>query len=379
MIGHDAAGALRHEGAAFTHLIRSELISAREQQKLLLSQGRAGYATIFVLLLCITVNAVACVTIPDYFTLFIAASIYLQMFYFITLLIPMGGGNIGFPRDEILKVFSTLYHTGIISTTDRFTRIFMDAFFINSRSLAPGFLGVFSLSLLFTILSYQAGEFSDAATAIVLFQIAAIIVFYLLLMRLEPGTARFKSGVCGMKGMLAGKYPPWIIAVLSGTAALLILLLILTTIILLPGMTVKALMSIPGLEEATNLFILIGIIALSQYFIVRFFHGVSSTRMAAAFAESKIVMLQLAAGGQAAPGPGGNPCPNGPENTETVLETAAESLLASKIYRLTSRSIGGMFPVYLVDLDFSVLFDERVMAVIIGYLKGAGSAEPATG
>jgi hypothetical protein len=361
MIGHDATGMLRQEGAAFKQLVSLEIQSARAQQKTLLLQGKTGYATILILFFCIAINIGVFFAIPDYKALFIAASIYLQMFYFITLLIPMGGEGSTFPKKEVLKSFSTLFRKSFITTTDRFTRIFMDVFFMNSRTLAAGFLCILSVDILFTLLGYFTGEFSRWTAAVILFQVVVIAAFYFLLMRLEPGTARFRARVIGMKGSLAARYPSWVIAVLFGAAALLVLLLILSTIILLPGMTVKAFMSLSGLEEVTNLILLLALIAASQYFIVRFFHGIASTRMAGSFAETRILLLEKA----------GNEAPSGTDS-EDPAQSAAESLLESKIYRLGTRSIVGLFPVYIVDLDFSVLFDEKVITVITGYLKGAG-------
>ena len=56
------------------------------------------------------------------------------------------------------------------------------------------------------------------------------------------------------------------------------------------------------------------------------------------------------------------------------MRNAAGALLESRMYRLELRTLFGTFPVYLVNPDFSVLFDEQVIAVITGYLKGAGSS-----
>ena len=376
MPGYDTAGAIRQEGATFEQLIRNEIRSVKEQQKTLMQQGRAGYATIAVLVACICINLLALFAVPHYPALFIAASIYLQMFYFITLRIPVGGGKVGFEKDQILKVFSTLYHTGIIRTTDRFTRIFMDVFFINSRALAPGFLCVFAIDFLFVITTIWSGTALEPSAAIILFQVIAILAFYFLLFRFEPGTARFKEEVSDMKGALAGRYPSWLVGVMFVTAALLVLLLIVSTIILLPGVTIQAFMSLAGLEEMTNLFLFIGIIAVSQYFVVRFFHGIASTRMADAFSKNKIQMLECAGREEASAREGDDMAGQAGVSTGRTgpCEIAAGALLEAKIFRLGLRTMGGLFPVYLVDLDFSVLFDKRVMAVITGYFRGAGSA-----
>jgi hypothetical protein len=377
MLGRGEAGAVWQEGAAFQQLIKNEIHVVRERQQTLLTQGKTGYATILILLSCIIINVISFLAIPEYIALFIAASVYLHMFYFLTLLIPIGEGTVRFPTAQIRKIFTALYHTGIIPATDRFTRIMLDAFFINSRTLSSGFFCIFTIDLLFTGIAYYAGLFSLRTVAVISFQVVAILTFYFLLWRFDPGTARFKHGIRGMKGTLAGKrYPSWLIAVIFVTGALLVLFVILSTIILLPGITLQAFLSLSGIEDLTNLFLFIALIAVSQYFIVRFFHGIMSSRMAERFSESRIILLKTVSEGES-----GSVFKETDEHDATRPATSGESmrnaagaLLESKIYRLELRTLFGTFPVYLVNLDFSVLFDEQEIAVITGYLKGAGSS-----
>jgi hypothetical protein len=299
------------------------------------------------------------------------------MFYFLTLLIPIGEGTVRFPTEEIRRIFSTLYHTGIIPSTDRFTRIMLDAFFINSRTLSSGFFCIFTIDLLYTIIAYYAGQFSLRTVAVISFQLVAILIFYFLLWRFDPGTARFKQGIEEVKGTLAGKrYPSWLIGMIFVIGALLVLFVILSTIILLPGITLKAFLSLSGIEDLTNLFLFITLIAVSQYFIVRFFHGIMSSRMAERFSEFRIVLLQTVSYGGSGSVPEGTDEKDAarPATSGGTMRNAAGALLESRMYRLELRTLFGTFPVYLVNPDFSVLFDEQVIAVITGYLKGAGSS-----
>jgi hypothetical protein len=377
MLGRGAAGAVWQEGAAFQQLIRNEIHVVRERQQALLTQGKTGYATLLILLSCIITNVISFLALPEYIPLFIAASVYLHMFYFLTLLIPIGEGTVRFPTAEIRRIFSTLYHTGIIPSTDRFTRIMLDAFFINSRTLSSGFFCIFTIDLLYTGIAYYGGLFSLRTVAVISFQVVAILIFYFLLWRFDPGTARFKQGIAGMKGTLAGKrYPSWLIAVMFVIGALLVLFVILSTIILLPGITLKAFLSLSGIGDLTNLFLFITLIAVSQYFIVRFFHGIMSSRMAERFSEFRIVLLQTVSDGGSGSVPEGTDEQDAPRPATSggSMRNAAGALLESRMYRLELRTLFGTFPVYLVNPDFSVLFDEQVIAVITGYLKGAGSS-----
>ncbi len=369
--------ALLYEGTAIHRLITDEIATLREQQQVLKKQGRTGIITAVILVLCVAANVAALILLPEYPAFFITASCYLYMVYFITLLIPLGRGTFRFPLEEIRQFFSTLYTTGIIQTTDRFARIFLDAFFINSRALCSGFVLIFSLDIVYALAWYHAGMIPPPALQIILFQAVAILVFYFFLWRFEPGTTQFREEIRGIRGAFTGKwYPSWAITLLFGTAALLVLLVIISTIILLPGMTVQTFLSLSGLKSVEHFFIVTGLLLVSQYFIVRFFHGIASERMAAQFSEIRITALQSVDEKQE---PAGSP-DNGSEGfgktmSEEEMRNAAGALLESRIYRLDRQTLWGTFPVFLVNLDFSVVFDKQVLGAITGYLKGAGLRE----
>lgn len=377
MFGRSAAEAVRREGATFQQLITNEITLLRAQQEVLLSREKTGLATALILLACFMVNGWAFVSLPDYFALFIAASLYLHMVYFITLMIPIGKGTVSLPVGEIRKFFSVLYRSGIITATDRFTRILLDVFFINSRTLFSGLFPLFSIDILFIAIGYSSGRFSERAVLIILFQIIAFLIFYITVWRLAPGSARFKEEIRGIKGALAVRhYPRWVIGLIFGSGAVLVLLVILSTIILLPGITVKAFVTQSGIEEIGNLFLPIGILAASQYFLLRFLHGIASTQMAAEFSASTLELLQTIGTGDAVSMTEGE-AGYAPERTAVSLRTAAAALLEARIYRLDLCTLWGTFPVYLINPDFSIISDEKVISAITGFLKGAGSVSPA--
>ena len=375
MTGRSAAGALWQESTAIHQLIKNEIHTLKEQQRSLRTQGRIGYITIIILVACIFVNCAFIATVKDYPSLFIAASFYVYMIYFITLLVPLGKGARSLPFDRIRQFFITLYHTGIIPATDRLTRIFLDVFFINSRALFGGFLLIFSCDLIFAAIGFYQGAFSSTALIIILFQSLAILIFYFLVWKFEPYSTRFRDEIGELKGRFAqNRIPRSIITLIFGTSALLVLFVILSTIILLPGFTVKTLLTIAGLEQLGNFVILIGTLLSSQYFIVRFFHGISSEQMAARLSETKITRLQSTRIGSGV----GLSLPTGSHETAGMSadnrREAAGTLLESKIYQLELRTVFGAFPVYIVNPDFSVILDEKVLDVIKGYFLKNGSS-----
>src|SRR5208337_4288006 len=122
---------------------------------------------------------------------------------------------------------------------------------------------------------------------------AIIAVFYLLVWKMEPFSSRFAKNVEKMKTRLSKDYiPPWVISVLFMIGFFLIVILFLTTIILLPGITVTTFLSESGLEALGHLVLLIALLAVSQYFIIRYFHGISSRLMAERLFEYKETALR---------------------------------------------------------------------------------------
>jgi hypothetical protein len=375
LIGRGTADTLWQETAAIQQLIKNEIHAVHEQQRELRTQGQTGYITIIILLLCIFLNVAFLLMLKDYFALFITASFYMFMIYFITLLVPIGAGVQSFRLERIRQFFSTLYHNGIISTTDRFTHIFLDVFLINSRVLFQGFLIVFLCDLVFATIAFIKGDFSTWTTVVIMFQSISIILFYFLVWRFEPYSTKFQTGVQGLKDMFINRrYPAWIITLTFSTAALLLLFAILSTIILLPGFTVKTLLTLTGLENLGNFVFLIVILIMSQYFVVRFFHGISSERMATQFSDAKIGHLQLLQKGYpATPSTSNGSLENQSPSTDEIREVTS-GLLKSKIYHVEVRDIYGLFPVFIVNPDFSVILDEQMIKIITGYFQHVGSS-----
>src|SRR5208337_1555268 len=195
---------------------------------------------------------------------------------------------------------------------------------------------------------------------------AIIAVFYLLVWKMEPFSSRFAKNVEKMKTRLSKDYiPPWVISVLFMIGFFLIVILFLTTIILLPGITVATFLSESGLEALGHLVLLIALLAVSQYFIIRYFHGISSRLMAERLFEYKETALRglierEKKKQETLPVPAENPY----ETTTLLLE--------SKIYQVRRISLFWTFPVYIVDLDFSVMLDSTTLTAIRGYIQEAG-------
>jgi hypothetical protein len=372
MIGRSAADAVWQESTAIHDLIKNEIQTLQNQQRALRTTGSIGYITLAILLLCILVNVAFLVLLKDYFALFISAGFYLFMIYFITLIIPLGNGARGLPFNNIRRFVSALHHSGVIPSTDRFTRIMLDVFYINSRTLFGGFLVIFSFVLLFTGIGFFKASFSVTTVMFILFQSISILMFYGLVWKFEPYSLQYHHDMRELKGRLVTKrFPEWAVVALFGTAAVLVLFGIISTIILLPGFTVNKVLSLTGIEGLEYHLVLIGILLASQYFIVRFFHGISSRELAEQFSDAQIARLRCAdtipEDKQESKDVSGDPA--APE--ADMKREVAGALLESKIYKVEKKTLLGAFPVYIVNPDFSVILDEQVLALITGYLGNA--------
>jgi hypothetical protein len=281
------------------------------------------------------------------------------MYYFITLLIPQNfNKNQGLPKADISRFRSWLKEIGLTSGTARFTKLFINSLFINSSTLSLGISLIFTIDILYVIRAYTTMELPVRTTIIVISQCVIIIVFYLLVWKLEPFSMKYVKSVEKVKRRLIHeKLPSRIITIMFLIGFLVALVLFLTTIILLPGITLQAFLDESQLTKLGNLVALLAILAISQYFIIRYIHGNTSRTMAdRLFDYKENVLLDLQ-----------NTVVSGNTNPENRAETTTR-LLETKIYSIKRNTLNGFFPVFVVDLDFSVILDSTTRTAIRGYI-----------
>ncbi|MCX6689700.1 MAG: hypothetical protein NTZ39_08470 [Methanoregula sp.] len=344
-----------------TQVIRDELSSVQKSRvELMTPRGPRGIQLI-VLFVCVLTNIAFFFARSDYIALFIAASFYLNMFYFITLLIPTNFKTSKLPSAYISRFRVWLQEIGVKSGTTQITRLFTNALFINSRTLSLGLGLIFSIDIVFAIIHHHRGLPLNT-TIIVITQCAIIVIFYLLVWMMEPFSTSYVKKVEKVKRSLhQQKMPTGIITGIFIFGFLLAIFLFLTTMIYLPGVTLGAIIDQSQLDELGHLFSLLAILAISQYFIVRYIHGITSRVMAERLFDFKENSLSDLL-------PDQNPDSSRNSNSvENPLETSA-LLLESKIYIIRRNSLKGAFPVFVVDLDFSVILDNTTLTAIKGYI-----------
>lgn len=340
-------------------VIGCELSAVRKKRSELMTDVAQPRIHGGVLILCIGINLMYFLERPDYSALFIAASFYLNMYYFITLLIPQQvNKNTGPPDINLSRFRSWLKEIGLASGTSRFTKLFINSVFINSRTLCLGISLIFIIDILFAIRAHTTLELPLRTTVIVISQCMVIVLFYLLIWKVEPFSTTYKEGVEQVKRRLMHeKLPPRLITVLFVVGFLITLVLFLTTVILLPGITLNAFLDQSKLTELGNLFGLVALLAISQYFIIRTIHGTASRTMAERLFDYKETeLLDLC-----------NTVGSGYDSPEHRAETTTR-LLETKIYKIKRNTLFGFFPVFVVDLDFSVILDSTTRIAIRGYI-----------
>jgi hypothetical protein len=339
----------------------TEIHKERERHRTLYASGTPGRVTLIILGVAILVNIFFFLDNPMYPLLFISASFFLFMFYFITLLIPHNLRRSSLPQTDISRYLTGLRENGILVSTKRFTRVFLNAFFINCRPLFYGFALIFSIDIVLIIVMAARGVLSSSITSIVLVESGAIILFYFLVWRLEPYTIEFFSGVSGVKEHLIRKrVPEPVVSFLVLLGAALALICILTTLVLLPGMSVNNILSVAALKELGHFFLAIGVVIVTMYFIMRYIHGVTSRDLLVRFTDDKAACLfhQIEITGH--PSPASADTNNADDPRVSALCRAAELLLEAQIYQVDRKTLFGTFPVYIVTPDFSWVFTSQM-------------------
>jgi hypothetical protein len=350
-----------HDTSLLAGIVSDDLAAAEKRHREFLKQEQPWRLQNTVIFLCILTNTVISVIRPDYIVLFIAASFYLNMFYFLTLLVPTSPGATPFRKPEIARYHSWLWDHGIRSGTRQFTRIFINSFFMNCRTLTFPLILLFSIDIVFTLIAWFAGLIPGNITLFVIVQSLIIIIFYGLVGKVEPFTAEFAQNIDRIRTRLSRELPPAIISLLFLTGFLAVVFLFLTTIILLPGITLNAFLTESGLTELAHLIALLAVLAVSQYFIIRTLHGQRSRVMAGRLMDYRELLLKSLAR-DVAEGSGNA------ADIESRYEMTAR-LMESRIYRITCNSLFGAFPVFVVDPDFSVMLDTTTLTAIKGYLR----------
>lgn len=231
-------------------------------------------------------------------------------------------------------------------------------FFINCQPLAPGFLVLFSLSSIFSLAGWLVnGEFTPHSAVIVTVQSAAIIVFYLAIVYVQPYSRGFFAGILGMQSRIKERYnEAWTkglkyaltVAVVTTVSGIITI-----AAFVLPGVTYASFISAEAdIELGAGMFALI---FLSQMIVVRHLQGGYSRTLVDSLLSSRIETIRkdvLQAVENLAPAVRG-----GTVTVQMVqdLERITLDLARYRALKIDYASLFGYFPVCMVTPDVGAI------------------------
>jgi hypothetical protein len=231
-------------------------------------------------------------------------------------------------------------------------------FFINCQPLAPGFIGIFLLSMIFGAMLYFWNIFDRFTFGMLLVQCFAIIVFYMGIWFVKPYSDEFLSYLLGLKVRAKKSYHTgfltffkyiMIIAVLAAVAGVVMLLALL-----LPGFTLGRILEDGSEEEFKIIFFVI--VLVSQVILVRYIQGGSSRRIVENFLRLKLLFLEKLRSKMSSIEPEGlnDDDEIDPEDSELLI-SAERSALEMNLLRTDYHNFGGYFPVCLISPNTKML------------------------
>ncbi|MDV2480713.1 hypothetical protein F8E02_01565 [Methanoculleus sp. Wushi-C6] len=231
-------------------------------------------------------------------------------------------------------------------------------FFINCQPLAPGFLVLFALSSVFALAGWLAnGEFEAYSAVIVVVQSAAIIVFYVAIVYVQPYSRGFFAGILGMQSRIRERYDEaWsqgLKYALTAAVVTTVAGIISIGAIVLPGVTYNSFISVEAdIELGAGMFALI---FLTQMIVVRHLQGGYSRTLVYSLLSSRTGTIREevlpAVRDLASASPRDAVTPRMAED----LERVTLDLARYRALKIDYASLFGYFPVCMVTPDVGAI------------------------
>lgn len=314
----------------------------------------------------ILANLLLWLVLSDYALYWITASFFLYVVYPFLFLIPSSNAAVGDRGGEHLSGPLTERFSGTGLAEHRWTiaKIFWNSFFINSLPLAPAFMAIYSLNILFALLR---GE--GLIGWLIIFQSAAILIFYPRhrdLQTLYRGFSRLgdRPPEHGLRRDAPPVQPLWKIMLPIGLAAGVVAIVLIAAM-LLPGFTLgviwKSEATVTGLGFIPVLFVL-----ASQIVLVRYTQGAASGRLVRRLRQRKIEILTRYV---LAPLEAYRAQVTGAE--PGVLDRFAQgfadiraTFLSSRVYRMQVQDLAGLLPIHVVVPDLELVLNRETIQLL---------------
>ncbi len=311
-------------------------------------------------------NLLLWLVLSDYALYWITASFFLYVVYPFLFLIPSstvpGGNEGGSPHHGRLS--ERFGGSGLAEHRWTIAKIFWNSFFINSQPLAAAFMAIYSLNILFALLRDQG-----TVGWLIIFQSAAILVFYLAIAIFKPYTGGFLESVMGIQTTVSAKLhrrvePLWKIVLPIGLAAGVVALVLIAAM-LLPGFTLGVIWN--SEETVTGAgFLPVLFVLASQIVLVRYTQGASSRRLVRQLRERKIQILtrHVLAPLEAYQSQLGRAEPGVLDRFAQDFADIRATFLLSKVYRMQAQDLAGLLPIHVVVPDLDLVLNGETIGLL---------------
>ncbi|MBI0583725.1 MAG: hypothetical protein ISF22_05800, partial [Methanomassiliicoccus sp.] len=321
-------------------------------------QARRFLPVLFVIL---AINIVLAITTDKYTLVWIVSSFWLYMYFFIVIMLPTTR-RVRSPSEGAQGKKKAPYRFAGIRDVLRKGKkaviiTFWNSFFVGTQTMARGIWVMLVISFVFAIFGWLVfNAIPGAAVAIVLAQGAAIIGYYLFIMRYRPYSKEFISNLSNVRRERKVRWDTY----LKGAVAVILLVtvfsILIVTAMFLPKTSLDAV--IAYLESSGFQIDLLDLIVIftSQFILVRYIQGFDSAKFASAFIRDKIEFLRndILAGLDSL---------NGLADDErtTRFQSIKDRFFASKIYMIAYKNFFGYLPSYPLIVDFRSVLEEDVI------------------
>ncbi|GEM_PF-849690 len=313
----------------------------------------------------ILANVLLWLVVPGYAIYWITASFFLYVINPFLLLIPStGDGSARAPAGDGSRITDRLGEIGLADHRWLIARVFWNSFFINSQPLAPAFIAIYGLDIIFVLL----GNLGLLGWLIV-FQSAAIMLFYLAIAVLRPYTGGFLDSLIGIQNRVYRKIhrrvePLWRVVLPIGIAAGFVALVLIAAMIL-PGFTLGVIWNSRAIVSGAG-FIPVLFILICQVVLVRYAQGESSRRLARQLRQRKVSTLEkyVLAPLLECRRVIDRSVPASLDQYVNAYSDIRATFLSSRVYRVQVQDLGGVLPIWVVVPDLDLLLNPDTIRIL---------------
>ncbi len=310
-------------------------------------------------------NVLLWLVVPDYAVYWITASFFLYVVNPFLLLIPSSGVPAdGDTSSSLSRLTERFGGSDLAAHWSTIATIFWNAFFINNQPLAPAFVAIYSLNILFALLRVPG-----LTGWLIIFQSAAILVFYLAIAVFKPYRGDFLDSVIGIQDTVTSKIhhhvePLWKVVLPIGLAAGVVAIVLIVAM-LLPGFTLGVIWNSEQTVSGAG-FIPVLFVLASQLVLARYTQGAASRRLVRQLRVRKIQLLNtdvlaplVAYRSRVAR--------TQPGVLEQFAQNFAEiraTFISLKMYRMLPQDLAGLLPIHVVVPDLNLVLNLEMIQIV---------------